>query len=156
MDTAAFDMFDDAESANKSMLECHLPTFNGSADQLNSALKVASGQFGMSVHAEVPLIVSDDVCGWPALTRYTFSGSDRALINAETLFGSRVEEPQRTRNAILLILLMVATFALPESFVGLLMVVAIIYCGLPIWNRNRTNKSRQKDLLNAASDIGPR
>lgn len=156
MGTAAIDMFDDAEPANKNMLECHLPSFNGSADQLNPALKVASGQFGMSVHAENPLLISDDVCGWPALTRYTFSGSDRAIINAETVFGIRVVEPQRTKNAILLILLMVATFALPASFVGLLMVVAIIYCYLPIWNRDRTNKSRQKNLLSATADIGPR
>ena len=156
MDTAATEMFDDSEPANKNMVECHSPSFNGNADQLNLALEVASGQLGMSVHAEIPLLISDDVCGWPALTRYTFSDSDPSIVNAETVFGSRVKEPQRTKNTILVILLMVTTFALHESFVGVLIVVGIIYCFLPIWHRGRTNKSRQKNLLNAAAHVGPR
>lgn len=154
MKTLAIEMFDDAEPARKSMLECHAPSFNGSAHRLNPALTALSDQFGMSVHSEDSLLISDDVCGWPALTRYTFSASDSATISAETVFGNRVEEPQKVKNTILLILLLVATFALPVGFLGLIIVAAFVYCILPTWTRNRTNKVRQKKLLDAAVDVG--
>lgn len=53
---AAIKMFNDIEPTRKIVLECHLPSFSGSSDHLDSALKTSSSQFGMSVHGEDPAL----------------------------------------------------------------------------------------------------